>query len=173
MSKSYSQSFKAAAVERALSRRGREGLQGVADDLNIAVSTLHRWLTTHLNQVNSAPLTQENPVTLPTEKRPNDWKLAERLAMIISCENKSESEISAACREKGIYPSHIVQWRQEFTQPKAGNAQTLMSEIKTLKKDKALLEKSILKKDKVMAELTAVIVLQKKVQALFDPNVDD
>jgi transposase len=173
MSKNYDQSFKNAAVQRALLRQGREGLQGVADDLNIAVSTLHRWLKTHLNQINTAATTPENPVKIPAEKRPNDWNLAERLAMIISCENKNESEISAACREKGIYSSHIAQWRQEFTQPKTANTHTLMAEIKILKKDKEQLEKSILKKDKVMAELTAVIVLQKKVQALFNPCVDD
>lgn len=89
--------------------------------------------------------------------------------MIISCENKSESEISSACREKGIYPSYVVQWRQEFTQPKSGNAQTLISEIKTLKKDKALLERSILKKDKVMAELTARYRAPKKSPGVAQP----
>ncbi|CPR14542.1 hypothetical protein RBA71_12430 [Brenneria goodwinii] len=39
-----------------------------------------------------------------------------RLAVIIETDTLSEADIVAYCREKGLYPEQITQWKQTFLQ---------------------------------------------------------
>ena len=46
------------------------------------------------------------------EKRPQDWSLEEKLNLVITCGSLDEAGINELCREKGIYPHHVRQWKQ-------------------------------------------------------------
>ena len=97
---------------------------------------------------------------------------------------KTEEEQSAYCRTQGIYYNHIEVWKQQIlerlgaatsTTDKASNAekkenkaasQRIQDEMKQLKSD-------LNRKDKALAELTALLILKKKADLLWGGSEDD
>jgi transposase-like protein len=167
MKKRFSQSFKIQAVEKALNRSDETTLQEVASVLGIGNSTLSKWIVKSRN--NELESTNLNPIT--QEKRPQDFSLEERLNLIIRCSTLNESESSQVCREEGIFPHHIKQWKADFT--KRQSSANKSTESKKLKAEIKLLKKEINRKDKALAETAALLVLQKKVQAIWGSDEDN
>jgi transposase len=105
------------------------------------------------------------------EKRPQDFSLEERLNLIIRCSGLGESEVSQLCRKEGIFPHHIKQWKADFT--KDQNRSNKTTESKKLKAEIKTLKREINRKDKALAETAALLVLQKKVQAIWGNEEDN
>ena len=102
------------------------------------------------------------------EKRPQDWSLQDRLNIVISCASLDEAGISEFCRVQGIYPYHVKQWEQEFVNGTTANTQAKnQSQTKNLKNEIKGLRKELNRKDKALAETAALLVLQKKVTAIW------
>ena len=96
---------------------------------------------------------------------------------------KTEQEQSAYCRTQGIYYNHIEAWKQQIleslgavtsTTDKGSKAkekenkaasQRVQDEMKQLKSD-------LNRKDKALAELTALLVLKKKADLLWGDSED-
>lgn len=162
MRSEFTQSFKIQAVEKALSRPSGVSVRDIARTLEVGYSTLNRWLSAS-KSYNFEPT---GPVETPmkNEKRPQDWNLEDRLAMVIACAALEGETLNQLCRERGVYPHHINQWKQDFITGGAGqvankatgNARALAVENKTLKSD-------LRRKEKALAEAAALLILQKKV----------
>jgi hypothetical protein len=90
----------------------------------------------------------------------------------------SEAELGAYCREKGLYPEQVQRWKEACLQgagmqegrEKAAQQQQRESR-KTIKK----LQAEVRRKDRALAETTALLVLSKKLEALYgkDPDNED
>jgi len=171
----FSQSFKIQAVEKALGRSEITTLKEVADSLGVGQSTLNKWMVKSRNQ-EFEPLTDIESASLSLmskEKRPQDWSPEEKLNLIISCGSLDDDAISALCREKGIYPHHIKQWKLDFVSGASSQAQPRIApEGKTLKQENKALKKELNRKDKALAETAALLVLQKKVNAIWGNDED-
>lgn len=172
----FNQSFKIQAVEKALSRRGVTTLKEVANSLGVGQSTLNKWMVKSRNHefepATDTEMASLNPMT--TEKRPQDWSLEEKLNLIIACGSLDDEAVSALCRERGIYPHHIKQWKQDFVgSTKAGTKAKIPSETKVLKSENKALKKELNRKDRALAETAALLVLQKKVNAIWGSDEDN
>jgi len=168
----FTQSFKIQAVEKALSRSGVTTLNDIARSLGIGCSTLNKWIVKARNQEFDVVSTDEiNRMT--QDKRPQDWTLEERLNMVVACGPLNDEELSEYCREQGIYPHQVNQWKLDFVR---GNTQkekiVSPSEIKLLKHENKALKKELNRKDKALAETAALLVLQKKVNAIWGNDED-
>jgi transposase-like protein len=175
MQKTFSYAFKKQAVEKALNRSVDTGVSDVAKSLGIGYSTLKAWTsqfrhqTLATDQQSAAGLNQ-----MKNEKRPQDWGQEEKLEMVIACGTLDESRISALCREKGIYPHHVEQWKKAFMQEQTLSEKShLVNETKQLKQENKELKKELRRKEKALAEAAALLVLQKKVNAIWGNNEDD
>ena len=171
----FNQSFKIQAVEKALSRSGVTTLKEVADSLGVGQSTLNKWMVKSRNHEFESPTDTEavslSPMT--TEKRPQDWSLEEKLNLIIACGSLDDEQVNALCRESGIYPHHINQWKQDFVGgSKAGTKTKMPSDTKILKSENKALKKELNRKDRALAETAALLVLQKKVNAIWGSDED-
>ena len=172
MGKKYSQSFKEQAIEKVLSKSEDVSLSEIGTLMGIPSSTLQNWV--HKAKIQSSTQKQQKgKVRMSQEKRPQDWSLAERLALIKRCVSLSENEVNAECRKQGIYPHHLKQWEEEFitdrsVEKKANNQKTqkLNSENKALKRE-------LKRKEKALAEAAALLVLKKKVDALWESEDED
>ena len=104
------------------------------------------------------------------EKRPQDWTREERLNALLEAAKLSDDELGAWCRQKGLHTHHLEKWRQEFAQE-----QTRGQDPKTrqLKKEVKELKKELNRKDKALAETSALLVLKKKVDTIWGDNEDD
>jgi transposase len=169
MSVKFSQSFRTQAVEKALNRGSDVTLQSIADSLGVSISALSRWtLKAREHELELEPVNAMNKA-----KRPQDWTLEERLELVIACAALNEDRLGEYCREQGVFPHHIKQWKADFATNK-GQAQgsSLVSDMKRLKEENKALKKEVNRKDRALAETAALLVLQKKVQAIWGNDED-
>ncbi len=168
MSQKFTQAFKIQAVEKALSRAEGVSVIEIAESLGIGYSTLQKWIVKSKNH-------EFEPIQPMTkEKRPQDWNKEERLNMVIECGSLSEEEISELCRTQGLYPHHIKQWKEYFSNGTDMNAETnKQTETKKLRNEIKELKKDLNRKNKALAETAALLVLQKKVNAIWGSNEDN
>lgn len=163
MKAKFTQSFKVQAVEKVLLRPNGVTVNEVADGLGVGHSTLGKWLLASRNHKFESPSAGEINMK-SQERRPEDWNAEERLDMIISCSSMEEEALNQYCREKGIYPHHVKQWKQDFTSGVMSKSHaSSVSELRTLSSENKSLKKELNRKEKALAETAALLVLQKKV----------
>lgn len=171
MSQSFTEEYKIRMANKALERPTDYTLKAFAGEYGIGYSTLQRWIRELRSGALGGLQCSKELLgdTVVKERRPQDWNAEERLNIVIQCASLDEEAISQLCREKGIYPHHVTQWKEDFATGRAsqqvsqpqGNTRQMQSEIKLLKKE-------LNRKDKALAEAAALLVLQKKVNAMWD-----
>ncbi len=168
MSQKFTQAFKIQAVEKALSRGEGISVLEIAESLGVGYSTLQKWVV----QSKKHELELRQPMT--KEKRPQDWNKEERLTMVIECGSLCEEAINERCRAQGLYPYHIKQWKKEFSTGTGMNTVTKReTETKKLRHEIKELKKDLNRKNKALAETAALLVLQKKVNAIWGNDEDN
>lgn len=172
MKQIFTQSFKIQAVEKALTRKKGITLSQVANELNIGDSTLNKWITkAKRHEFDDVSSDEINRMT--RDKRPQDWSLEERLEIIGKCASLDDATLNEYCREMGVYPHHIQQWKLDFINGSSSNDKPVSrSELKTLRYENKTLKKEINRKDRALAETAALLVLQKKVNAIWGFDED-
>ena len=167
MSQKFTQAFKIQAVEKALSRAEGISVLEIAESLGVGYSTLQKWIVKSKNH----ELEPVQPMT--KEKRPQDWNQEERLTLVIECGSLSEEAINELCRAQGLYPHHIKQWKEAFSNGTGMNTELKkQTETKKLRNEIKELKKDLNRKNKALAETAALLVLQKKVNAIWGSNED-
>lgn len=92
--------------------------------------------------------------------------------MVLKCSTMTEMQLSGYCREQGLYPDQIEQWRLQCelanttAKPQTEEQQTRQKRL-ALEKDNRRLTSELQRKEKALAEMAALLVLQKKFQALW------
>jgi hypothetical protein len=83
-----------------------------------------------------------------------------------------EAARGAWCREHGVYPQQLQQWRQAATQALAEPEEVRASPQQTKQDRRRIkeLEREVRRKDKALAETAALLVLSKKVEAIFNKD---
>lgn len=98
----------------------------------------------------------------------------EKLNILFQTSSMSETELGEFCRKKGIFPDMLEQWKQTCLDTFGHSP-----EKKFIKKERKLknkikqLQKEIRKKDKTIAETTALLVLKKKWDAFLQEQEDE
>ncbi len=173
MSIKFTESFKIQAVEKALSRPEGVSIKDLADSLGVGYSSLQKWIQQSKNQQLETASPDEMGA-MSKEKRPQDWSLEERLNMVITCGSLDDAAISERCRKNGLYPHHLKQWKSDFSNFKTiDTTMKKQTDIKNLKNENKALRKELNRKDKALAETAALLVLQKKVNAIWGSSEDD
>ena len=149
----YGQSFKNKAVARLLPPESAE-VGALAKEIGVTVQTLERW--------------REDAQSRPARGRV--WTARARLEAVITAAAMDEAGKSAWCREHGVYPAELDNWRLSATtalmEPEEARAgpQATRQDKKRIKE----LERELLRKDRALAETAALLVLSKKVAAIFN-----
>lgn len=157
----YSAAFKEQAISKALAR-GDRTFKSVADELNMSVFTLKNWMNGIVHKDLKAALAKE--------KRPQDWSLEEQLMALQESHGLAGEALNAWCRERGLFAHHLDSWKASFC---AGNKEALPDarEWRSLKDENQQLKRELVRKEKALAEAAALLVLQKKFQALWEEEV--
>lgn len=155
----YTEAFREQSLEKVYSR-GSRSVKAVAEELNVNPWTLKNWMKAN----KQTSLSKEGLST----KRPQDWSLAERLEMLLESHGLEEEALNAFCRERGIFRHHLVQWREAFETGVSSGLQANRSEMRELKEANKGLKSELNRKEKALAEAAALLVLQKKYQALWE-----
>ena len=107
---------------------------------------------------------------------PEGWTARDKFAAVLESASLNEEETAEYCRRKGIYPEQLTAWRKACEAANDWDKQAgikLKSEQKTNRKRIKDLEKELQRKEKALAEAAALLVLQKKVQAIWEDPEDE
>lgn len=100
---------------------------------------------------------------------------AGRLEAVVTTAAMNEADKSAWCRSHGAYPQDLAKWRASATTALAAPEELRASPQATRQDRKRIkeLERELLRKDRALAETAALLVLSKKVQAIFSKGEDE
>lgn len=147
----------------------------LAAEVGVSESSLYRWQ----EQAGTVPTVTKNKKTkkgsAAKARRPQDWTPAQKLEAVMAAAALSDAELGEFLRRKGLHEAQLEQWREQlqaaapdvFGKRRRSNAPT--PEQKRIRE----LEKELNRKDKALAEAAALIVLKKKVQAIWGDEDDD
>jgi transposase len=154
----YGQAFKDKAVARLLPPQSC-AVELVAREVGIGAGTLERW--------------RDDAQSRPARGRA--WTALARLEAVITTAAMNETGKSAWCREHGVYPAELGQWRASCTAALASPEEPRASPQATRQDRKRIkeLERDLLRKDRALAETAALLVLSKKVAAIFNKGEDE
>lgn len=139
----YSAERKAAVLKKLLPPHNHS-VASVATEEGISDATLYSWLKQ----------CREKGVPVPGyTQSDNEWSPDAKLAVVIETATMSETELSAYCREKGLYPEQIQQWKaaclegagRQEDQAKAAQKQRKSSVKKTAKRSSSSKRKYVAK----------------------------
>jgi transposase len=148
----YGQAFKDRAVARLLPPESA-AVEAVAGEIGVNADTLERW--------------RSEALAKPARER--IWTAAARLEAVITTAAMDETARSAWCRKNGVYAQQLAQWRGSATQALAqpheqpASAQQTKQDRRRIKE----LERELQRKEKALAEAAALLVLSKKLEAIF------
>lgn len=162
----YSAELKDTMVQKLCSPGGPSALQ-LSKSTGISQTALSRWKR------------QAGGLRAVKDKRPQDWTLEEKLQAILQSQGLSGEEYGAFLRRKGLHSSDLEQWMKEVTaavnaasKPARGRPRKDPELVAALEENKQL-KSDLRRKEKALAEQTALVILQKKVQELWGKDEDD
>jgi transposase len=168
----YSESFKGKVLQRLLMPNAPSANQ-LSQELGVAQSTVSRWLreATTLDAVTKRrkhSVSQNRPVE---QKRPEDRSAADKLRLMLEASALSEADVGEFLRRHGLHEADLAAWREAALSALSGGP-TLQSRAGEAKRVREL-EKELRRKDKALAETAALLVLQKKVRAIWGDGDED
>jgi transposase-like protein len=154
----YGQEFKDRAVARLLPPESA-AVEVVAREIGVSASTLERW--------------RADALSMPARERA--WTAPARFDAVLTTASMDETTRSVWCREHGVYPQELERWRQAATQALAAPEEVRASPQQTKQDRRRIqeLERELRRKDKALAETAALLVLSKKVAAIFHKGEDE
>lgn len=159
MKATYSEGFKEQALKKVF-QRGQRSIRDVAEELQVNYHTLKGWM--------KEPLAKAERRRPQQEKRPDDWTLSERLTALQESHGLAGEALQAWCRERGVFAHQLVAWQEAFC---AGAGEQRAS-LRALQAENQRLARALARKEKALAEAAALLVLQKKFQALLGGEVE-
>ena len=152
MNQKYSREFKEALVTQLLTR-GDRTLTSVCDEAGVLRRTATKWVQ------RCGTLSAH-----PTQRGRMTWTAEAKLKAIVETAGLAEHELGLYLRREGLYATQITEWRADVIEHFAARP--------TPKKDARdetirQLEREILRKDKALAEASALLILQKKVELIW------
>jgi len=162
----YNEGFKARMIQR---MAGPEGITATAlsREVGIGQPTLSRWLR---ERSLGGMMTDDQLRTRRT------WTATEKLRVVQEASQLKDDKLGELLRREGIHEANLAEWTE------TGNAGALArlapakrSRSRRTPEQKRIdeLEKELTRKEKALAEVTALLVLKKKVQELWGDGDDD
>ena len=164
MSTKYSKEFKESMIARMLPPEN-VSVPDLVRETGLPKDTLYTWRIQYRNKQGPSTGSSRSDVPLSNE---------EKLSIIIETASLSEIELGEYCRRKGLYPEQIAGWKKTFIQ-KATTATSKVDREHLRQQDKTIktLQSELNRKEKALAEAAALLVLEKKLQALLEDREDE
>ncbi len=170
MTTKYSKKRKEAIINKMLPPSS-VSVPELAKQENIPYGTLYTWKQLHIDKTQQ---TQE-PKTESTNVSTKQWTAEQKLATIIETSTLSEQERHDYCRKNGLYSAEIESWKAVIikgTEQNVAQVKTDKNELKKLRSENNSLKKELHRKEKALAETAALLVLRKKLDALWEESED-
>ncbi len=161
----YSDGFRLRMVQR---MAGTEGISAnrLSQEVGVAQNTLSRWVRC------ASTLQGMGKDNRKSSSGPRTWPWDKKHAVVAEASRLRDEELGAFLRQEGVHEAQLIEWRtqiQTALAPKSRQGRRRSPEaleIRALKKD-------LERKNKALAEVTALLALSKKVQELWGDEGSD
>src|SRR5258706_4293171 len=158
MSQQRTEEFRKAAVEKFQSR-GSRSVKEVARVLGVSSWSLYQWSKRY-----------DSAEAMKHSRRPGDRSVSEKLKAVIEFEGLPGEKQGEYLRREGLQSEHIAGWKKSMEAGlEGGGGLTAVnrSEWAADKKKIKELERDLHRKDRALAESTALLVLKKKADLIW------
>lgn len=154
----YSPAFKSRMLRRLIGPSAMSA-NALAKEVGVNQVLLSRWLRESRTVEDMA-----------SSKKSKKWTGAEKLRVVIAARGLSETELGALLRREGVHEAELTAWQATAEAaltdvssrvPRSAEAQRIHE-----------LERELRRKDAALAETAALLVLKKKVQAIWGDGDD-
>lgn len=158
--KMRSEEFIKTAVQK-FHGRGSRTVAEVAKGMGVSPWSLYQWSKRY----------GRNQTMDKTDRRPQDWSAAEKLRGVIEFEKLEEPKQGEYLRSEGLHSDHISSWKKSMEQglESAGSKRSSLSKTERAESSRKIkeLERDLHRKDRALAETTALLVLKKKADLIW------
>lgn len=158
----YPLEFKQKMIEKMVRPGGPSALE-LAEQTGVAHTTLCLWR----RQAGKVKGMADSK-----DRRPQDWSAQEKLQAVVEAEGLSDEQLGAFLRRKGLHKTHLERWRTAMQSALDDKPKKRSGSIREARKIRDL-ERELQRKDKALAEASALLVLKKKAQAIWGDEDDD
>lgn len=162
----YSEERKAAVIQKMMPPHNTS-IPELAKETGISDATLYNWRKQARLEGYAVPADGKNP---------EQWSSADKFAVVVETASMNEAELGEYCRQKGLYPEQIAAWREACLQANADQEvqnQAQRKQSRQTRQQIKKLERELRRKDKALAETTALMVLEKKARAIWKDGEDE
>lgn len=162
MTKTYSAELKNSIIAKMLPPHNCR-VPELSEDTGIPKDTLYGWRTKNRN---GRPTAQEST--------PANFTGTQKFQFLLESAALNEHELSEFCRRQGCFPEQLKAWREACElandlRPRRAE----QAERRELREENKRLKKELLRKEKALAEMAALMVLKKKVQTIWGEAEDE
>ena len=138
----------------------------LAKKAKIPYNTLHKWISMKK---------RDNTISTPTSAKSSQVVLPDaKFKAVTDTINMATEELNAYCRSNGFYPHHLIEWKQQILSGLAPiNNKKETTEYRNLVIENKTLKKELYRKDRALAETSALLILKKKANLLWGDDEDD
>lgn len=141
-------------------------LKLIAEKNNVGRSSLSKWM----KQYRAGLLNKENS----NQTKSKSWSFSDRLGHILSTSSLDEQALGVYCRERGLYSTQLLQWKEDMMANQDDKKQKALSaEVHTLRMENKALKRDLTIKTNALAETAALLVLKKKAYAIWGDQEAD
>jgi len=162
----YSPERKEAVLRKMMPPHNRS-IKQLAQEEGISEATLFSW----------RKQARDRGLLLPdSDNGPEGWSARDKFAAVLETAALNETELAEYCRGKGIYPEQLSHWRKACELANDWDRESnrrLKTEKKADRQRIRKLEQELRRKEKALAEVAALLVLQKKAQAIWGDLEDE
>lgn len=133
----------------------------------ISEATLYNW---------RKQLRQEGRPVPEHDRTSENWSAPTKFAVVVETVAMTETDLAQYCRSKGLYPEQVKAWRETAIASQDDSRQAAaisQQEGRDYRKQIKRLETDLARKEKALAEAAALLILQKKMRALWEGGEDE
>lgn len=179
MARSYSASFRTKMVHRLVGPKAVSATR-LAHEVGIPQSTLSRWLRDAQHSVmGTSNDTADKPPPSTATKETAARKLSadDKVRIVFAAESLAAEDLGALLRREGVHDAELEAWRSSVKTAAVaalnGTASRAATAARSAERKRIHeLERELRRKDKALAEAAALLVLEKKIQALWGDEDD-
>jgi len=165
----HSEKFKSRMVAKLVGPHAMSA-NALSGEVGIGQPTLSRWLR-EARTVPDMPKRTRRPGEGARVRRPQDWSPEEKLRVVGEASRLTDAELGAFLRKEGLHQAQLDEWLETARSSLAVRKGTkkASAESKRIRE----LERELRRKEKALAEAAALLILKKRVQAIWGGEDDD
>lgn len=153
-----------------------ESPQKVAEEMGLNYDTVRHMKSDAMRKRSSTNASDAGTVGGVKKAIRSSMNSADKFQIVLETAALTEIELGEYARQRGLYVEEIKAWREACKNANGGataNEQRLAQELKVQQQENKALRKDNARKDKTIAEVTALLVLSKKAQAIWGEIGDE